>query len=167
MNILLTILRFIHIVAAVIWVGLGGTMALFVGPAAAAAGESGLRFMKALFTKTRFAMAFPVASGLAMLAGLLLYATGDVSTFSTTGQIVLGIGALFGMAAGIHGGAIAGRTSKAFVETLAKYPDDQPIPAEGLAALRQQAMKVGSDARTSFVLMAIALIGMASARYLG
>ncbi|MEP7288915.1 MAG: hypothetical protein ABI947_24445 [Chloroflexota bacterium] len=44
--------------------------------------------------------------------------------------------------------------------------DNQPITTEELAALREQAMKLDSDSRVSFVLMVIALIGMGTARYL-
>ena len=142
-------------------------MALYVAPAVVAAGESGYRYMKSLLTSTRIAMAFPMVSGIAILAGILLYITGDVgNNFSTTGQIVLGVGALFGIAAGVHGGAIAGRALRAFGESLSKLADNQPIANDALTTLREQASAVGNHARVSFALMVIALICMGSARYL-
>ncbi len=168
MTLLVALLRLVHIVSGVAWVGLGLMMATFVLPATVtAAGESGLRFMKTFFTHTRFGIAFPVASGLTILVGILLYITGDVGrNFASTGQIVLGIGALVGLAAGVHGGAITGRETTAYAKSLAQYGDDQPIPAEGLATLRAQATKLGADARISLALTVIALIAMGSARYL-
>ena len=167
MNIIITVLRLVHIVSAVAWVGLALSFSAFIAPAANAAGEAGLRFLKKLFEATRFSVIFPVASGLTMLMGILLYVTGDPSTsFSRTGQIVLGIGALAGLAAGIHGGAVLNRSTKAYAASLAKYPDGQPIPADGITALQAEATQVNSHLQVSIWLVVIALIAMAGARYL-
>jgi hypothetical protein len=169
MDIVLIVLRFVHIVAAFAWVGIGVTTTFFIAPAAAAAGESGLRFMKSLFTRTSLPMIFPAASGLTTLAGLLLYLVGNATShFSTTGNIVLGIGAVAGLLATIHGGAVTGRSTRAMVESLTQHVPDgnQPISAEGLAALRERGQDLGSHTRVSLALMLIALVGMASARYL-
>jgi hypothetical protein len=166
MQYLIALLRLIHIFSATAWFGIGATMAMYIAPTVLAAGENGYRYMKSLLTSTRIATAFPMVSGIAMLAGILLYFTGDVANFSRVGQIVLGIGALAGIAAGIHGGAVAGRALRTFGETLAKYPDNQPIPADGLTTLHEQAAAVASHARVSFALVVIALIGMGSARFL-
>ena len=51
-DVLRIVLRLIHILSAVIWVGLGATLVYFVSPAARSAGESGLRFMKSMYTHT-------------------------------------------------------------------------------------------------------------------
>lgn len=168
MDILLVVLRLIHIVSAVAWVGLGVATTFFIAPAAAAAGESGLRFMKSLLTRTSFPRIFPMVAGIAMLAGILLYVVGSANHFSTTGNIVLGIGALAGIAAGIHGGAVTGRATRALGEALVQHvPDgDQAVGADGLAVLRERAQQLGADSRVSMILMVVALLGMASARYL-
>lgn len=168
MDILLIVLRLIHIVSAVAWVGLGVATTFYVAPAAAAAGESGLRFLKSLLTRTSYARMFPAAAGVTMLAGILLYVTGSMSYFSTTGNIVLGIGAIAGIAAGVHGGAVTGRATRELGEALGQHvPDgEQPIAAEGLSVLRERAQQLASHSRVSVALMVIALIGMASARYL-
>jgi hypothetical protein len=169
MDIVLILLRLLHIVAAFAWVGIGITTALYIAPAAAAAGDSGLRFMKALFTRTSLPMIFPAASGLTTLAGILLYLTGNpMRIFTQTGNIVLGIGALAGLLATIHGGAVTGRSTRALVQALTQHVPDgnQPIAADGLAVLRERGTELGTHSRLSLVLMIIALIGMASARYL-
>jgi uncharacterized membrane protein len=167
MNIILTILRLLHIVSAVAWVGMALAVSAFIGPAAAAAGESGLRFMKSLFVNTRFPVSFPIASVVTIVMGLLLYATGDPSTsFSQTGQIILGIGAVAGILAGLHGGAVLGRQTAEYGKSLAKYPDNQPIPADGIKDLQAQAAKVATHIRISLWIMVVALVAMASARYL-
>jgi hypothetical protein len=168
MDIILVLLRLIHIVAAFVWIGMGITTAFFIAPAAAAAGESGLRYMKSLLTRTSYAKTFPAVSGITMLAGILLYLLGSMSYFSQTGNIVLGIGALAGILAGIHGGVKTGRATRNLGEALVQYIPDgtNAVTADGLAVLRERAQKVASDSRVSLILMIIALLGMASARYL-
>src|SRR5690348_10797016 len=119
MDILLVLLRLLHIVSAFAWIGLGGTLALFIAPATALSGENGFRFLKTFLNKTPIARLIPIAAGLTMLAGILMYAFGSVSThFTSTGNAVLGIGALFGIIAGIHGGAVTGRGTTALAKAL-------------------------------------------------
>lgn len=166
--ILLILLRLLHIISAFAWLGLGAATTFYVAPAAITAGESGFRFLKTLLTRTSYGSIFGATAGLTMLAGILLYIVGSPSRFSQVGNMVLGIGVLAGIVAGIHGGAITGRATRALGEALAqRVPDgEQSIPADSLPVLRELAAKVLSHSRVSFILMAIALVGMGSARYL-
>lgn len=168
MDILFTALRLIHIAAAVVWVGFGLATVLYIGPASAAAGESGLRFLKALLTRTSYGAIFGMAAGVTMLAGIIMYLLGAPSHFSTTGNIVLGIGALAGIAAGIHGGAVTGRASRALAEALTQHVPEgnESISADGLVTLRERAQAMASHGRLSVILVIVALIGMGAARYL-
>src|SRR5258706_5963192 len=147
MNFLIALLRLIHIVTAVGWFGLAAAMATYVAPAVLAAGESGYRYFKALLTSTRIATAFPIMSGTAVVAGLLLYVTGDVNrNFSQTGQIVLGLGSLFGIAAAIHGGAVAGSSLRTICESVSKISGKQPLPHDLLTTLLEAAQEVALNA---------------------
>lgn len=169
MDIVHVVLRLIHIIAAVVWFGAGVATLFYVVPAVSAAGDSGLRFMKALLTRTPYAKTFPITAGLTMLAGILLYAVSDsASYFSTLGNAALGTGALAGILAGIHGGMKTGRTTRELGEGLVQYVQDGTgaVPAEGISTLRERADRLASDARVSFILMVIALLGMSIARYL-
>lgn len=160
MDIVLVLLRLIHIVSAFVWVGLGATLTLYIAPAAVAAGETGFRYLKSLLTQTAFARIIPMVSGLTTLAGILLYLFGNsASHFSQAGNMVLGIGALAGLIATIYDGAMTGRATNALGAALTK--DGTP-----LAQLNDLAAKLLSHARISLVLMIIALVGMGSARYL-
>jgi hypothetical protein len=165
MNLLLVLLRLIHIVGAFAWVGLSATTSFYLAPAAVAAGESGFRYMKSLFAQSGFAMMFAIVSGITTLAGILLYLVGDASShFSQTGNIVLGIGALAGLAAAIHGGAILGRTTRAVAETVAKL--GATLSATDMTQLNELTAKMLTQSRHSLILMAVALVCMGSARYL-
>ena len=100
MNLIIVLFRLLHIIFAFVWFGITLTLTFFVGPAAARAGESGLRFYKSLLTSTPVAMLFGASSGLTVLIGIMLFITGDPNrNFTTMGQTVLGIGALAGLAA--------------------------------------------------------------------
>lgn len=168
MNIVLVLLRLLHIVAAVSWIGLGGVMTLYVVPLAVTSGEAGYHYLKSLFVRTAYTRLIPAIAGTTTLAGILLYLVGNASThFTQTGNMVLGIGALAGLAATIHGGALTGRATTALNNELAKIPDgNQSVPAASLTQLNSLATTLLSHARISFVLMVIALVCMGSARYL-
>ena len=158
-------LRLLHIVGAFAWVGLSATVSFYVAPAAVAAGESGFRFMKSLFAQPVFAMSFAIVSGITTLAGILLYLVGNASShFTQTGNMVLGIGAVAGLAASVHGGAVLGRTTKTIAETLAKL--GTTLSAADMTQLNDLTIKMVTQSRHSLILMVIALVCMGSARYL-
>jgi hypothetical protein len=169
MNYALVLLRLLHIVAAFMWVGIGASIAFFIMPSVQKAGEAGVRYASTLLKHTAIARALPISAGLTMLAGILLYMVGDVRNhFSTTGNAALGLGALVGIVAGIHGGAFTVRTMRRLGDVLSEKigGDNQAVRADDLLVLREQAAKVATNARVSMVLTIIALVGMASARYL-
>ncbi len=169
MDIVLVILRLLHIVTAFAWVGLGAALTFYIAPAALAAGESGPRFLKALFTRTSFTRIFAIVAGLTTLAGIMLYLVADsASRFTSTGNMVLGIGAAAGLVATIHGGAVVGRSTRALGEALNQHVPEgsQPIPSNAMSTITDLAAKLLSHARISMALMVVALVCMGSARYL-
>jgi hypothetical protein len=168
MNILLVLLRLLHIVAAVSWIALSGSLVLFILPSAVAASETGFRYLKGLFTRSAYARAISPIAGTTTLAGILLYLVGNApSHFSQTGNIVLGIGAAAGLIATVHGGAIVGRSTTTFVKALASLPEGGgAIAAATLTDLNSQATKLLGEARISLIFMIVALVCMGSARYL-
>ena len=168
MNIVLVLLRLLHILGAVSWLALGGIMTLYVAPATVAAGETGYHYLKQLFTRTAFTKAIAPAAGITTLAGILLYIVGNASShFTQTGNMVLGIGAVAGLIAAVHGGAVVGRAITAFNKVLATLPDGtQSIPSATLTELNGMATSLLGHARISLALMIVALVCMGSARYL-
>ncbi len=166
MNILLVLLRLLHIVSAVTWLAVGGTLTFYVAPAAVAAGADGYRYLKTLFTKTSYTRLIPIFAGLTTLAGLLLYAVGG-GRFGPVGSAVLGVGAAAGFIATVHGGAVTDRATKALSKALAALPEGSAsIPAATVTELNDLATRVLGHARLSMALMIIALVCMGSARYL-
>ena len=72
MNIYVIVLRLIHIMGGVFWVGAAWMIAGFLFPTANAAGPEGAKFLQRLF-QSRLPTVISAAGGLNILAGLLLY----------------------------------------------------------------------------------------------
>lgn len=166
MDIVLVLLRLIHIVVGVIWFGMSITLVL-INPALEWLGDQRYYTELALYTRTRISSLFPIVGGVTTLAGLLLYATGSGNDFSTTGNIVLGIGALAGLGAAIHGGAVTGRLTKEYsVALTANVTPGQAIATNAIGSLRELSAKLTQHTLISTGMALVALIAMASARYL-
>ncbi len=169
MDYMLITLRLAHIVAAFAWVAVGTSLTFVILPALKAADGPRSPALGGLLTHPWIARAFPIGSGLTMLAGILLYVVSRAgSHFSSTGNAVLGIGALAGILAGIHGGAFTGRALRVLRSRLAEPTQhgEQAQAFDGGQALRDVAARATAHSRVSLLLMTVALIAMASARYL-
>ena len=70
---IISILRLLHIVAGLIWVGAAIMMSFYVEPSAERSGADGAGFLRALYSKTNYARMVPAAAIITTLAGLLLY----------------------------------------------------------------------------------------------
>lgn len=168
MDVYLTVLRLIHISAGIIWVGGAVTFTFIVAPAVREAGPAGGVFMRTLLTKTYWSRLMPIVATLTTLAGVLLYydiSNGfDADWMGSTSGIVLSIGALAGLGAYGHGGAVLGRLSdqlKKLGDTIKGAPT--PEQASQLAALQA---KLQRHSYIAAGIMMVAVLGMAGARYL-
>jgi uncharacterized membrane protein len=160
MDIYLIVLRLIHIIAAFIWVGTGFYSVVILYPALAEVGADASKITAALAKGRAFRLAFPVSAGITVLAGILLYIKpGESAIFTSAGWMSISIGALAGLAAIIHGGAVLGRATIRYV-TLATSGNAQPGELASTLAYIQL------HGRISLALLAIAVLGMESARYL-
>jgi hypothetical protein len=98
---------------------------------------------------------------------VLLYLTGSINHFTTTGNIVLGIGAVAGLGAFGHGSmALGPRTGKLTVQLSTALPDGGAVDATQLSALGADLAAYQRQARVSVALSVVALVGMGLARYL-
>lgn len=160
------IVRLVHIVAGVAWVGFGAFEVFFLS-AAVAKSSVGKRFAIDFYRWTRFHLAMPIAAIASTVAGLTMYglAAGPMDWFSTTGNIVLAIGTVAGLLAFGHGITAMGKYSRQFVK-LATQIGDTAISTEQTADIEQGYANLEKHARISLVLTIIALLFMASARYL-
>jgi uncharacterized membrane protein len=163
---LIWLLRIIHIVAGVFWVGGTLIMTFFVGPTVSAIGEPGQKFVAHLMNNLKFSNRMAAASGLTILAGLILYgldARAGEAWLRSNFAIGLGIGAAFALI-GFVFGMMIGRNIKAMAQLGAQF-QGKPSPTQlsQMQALQKRQATVSMISTGSVIL---ATVFMAIARYL-
>jgi uncharacterized membrane protein len=168
MNVLVLVLRIIHIFAAMFWGGGALIMEFFIGPSVAATGEGGQQVARHLTNKIRIHIFMMIAAISTVLAGALLYwldSDGFSSAWmrSATG-IGFAIGGMFGFVAFIFG-AIFGN-SNAQLGQISAQINGKPTEEQRtrMQLLQKRIQRVSPIHVTSTIL---AMLFMATARYLG
>ena len=168
---LMVLLRLIHIISGVFWVGAVLVVAWFILPSQSVLGQAAGVFMQELMMRRRLRVYVTIAMGLTLLSGLTMYARLAMLTHgqwasSTTGR-VLGFGALSAIIAGAIGGISGARTARKMGELGAaiQAAGGQPTEAQRsemaviVSGAQSKALRIG-------VLLLITVATMASARYL-
>lgn len=163
---LIWLLRIIHIVGGVFWVGGSLIMTFFVIPTIGAIGEPGQKFVGHLMNNLKFSNRMAAASGSTILAGFILYALdarAGANWVRSDFAIGLGIGAVFALI-GFVLGMMVGRTTKAMAQLAAQI---QGKPSQNqlneMQAIRQRQATLST---TSTIAIVLATVFMAIARYL-
>lgn len=166
MNYWIVLLRIVHIVGGVFWVGGTLIMTFFIGPTIGATAEAGQRFVGYLMNNLKFSARLTAAAGLSVTAGALLYwhdSAGFTSLWVRSGAgIGFTIGAIFAVI-GFVTGIMIGRVTTNMAKLAAQFQG--PPSSEQMAqmqALRKQQANVSAISAGALIL-AVAL--MATARY--
>lgn len=166
MNVLVIVLRLIHILSGVFWVGGAMISAFFLAPAAAATGEAGQKMMGYMITKGRMSVRITAAAILTVLAGAALYwkdSNGLTSAWTTSATgWGFGIGAVFALI-GLYFGIQVGLNVKKIGE-IAATAQGKPSPDQ-LADIQAAQKRLSLVSQISTVALVLALACMATARY--
>lgn len=170
MLIYLIVLRLVHVVSSVCWVGGGFITFLFVGPTAKELEPEGMQFLSHMTGKRRFNMFMIINSTLTVLSGALLlwYATsGDLSSYMKTGPgLGFALGSLAGVVVyfvGMFGiGMPTGKMEKIGEEI--QKSGGPPTPAQ-VAEMQKLDKSISFYHKVDFALVAVSLILMGTARY--
>ncbi|MFN8412383.1 MAG: hypothetical protein U0Z26_08345 [Anaerolineales bacterium] len=161
------LLRIIHIVGGVFWVGAALTMTLYIVPTIRATGEAGQKFMGQFMGKTNFTAVITTASILNILAGFILYGITSnwfTSAWSRTGPgMGFGIGAGFALIGWVFG-ILIGRGNGQMAKLGAQI-QGKPT-AEQLASIQTLQKNLGLYSKINGTALIIAVIFMSIARYL-
>ena len=166
MNIVILMLRLVHIFGGVFWVGAALLMSFFISPTAGITAENGQKFMQHLMGRTRFTTMMSAAGGSAVLAGILLYlidSGGFTSAWMKSGAgIGVGIGGVFGLIGFVFGIMIGSNNTA--LSNLGAQIQGQPTPEQlaQIAAIRKNLSMVTPIHTWALIL---ATLFMASARY--
>ena len=166
MTYLIWLLRIIHIVGGIFWVGGTLTMAFFIAPTVGGTGEAGQKFIGHLMNNLKFSNRMAAAAGLTILAGFILYwidSAGFTSAWMSSGAgRGFAIGAAFALI-GFVFGLLVGRTTKSMAQLGAQF-QSKPS-AEQMSQMQLLRKRQASYANTSAAMLIIATVFMAIARY--
>ena len=163
------LLRLIHILAGIFWVGAVFVMAGFLVPTVRETGREGGRFMQHLAQRRRLPVVLSIAMLLTMLSGFAMYARLAASTHgqwaSTRPGIGYGVGALAAILAAITGATISGSAARRMA-AIGQTAGTAGPSAEQQAEMGRLQARIGLGSRIMAGLLAIAVGAMAAARYL-
>lgn len=171
MNIpLLVFLRFVHLVAGILWTGAAITYVLFVKPSVKSIGATGPEFMQHMTGRRKYPIFMMGTSLLTIVAGGILYwfTSGRLNPGWITSGVGLGftIGSVASLIAFFIGalgiGPASGQISALFGQIAASGNGPSPDQMDRIHSLDK---KVSRLENVEFVLMLIALVTMATARY--
>ena len=166
MSALIVLLRLIHILSAIFWLGGTLTAAAFIFPTAKRVGPDSARFMQSLMVESRFPLALTITGWTTTLAGLILFFLSSgrfAHSWMASGQgIALSIGALFGISGALHGGIVQGRGA-ARLAALASQAG--PPTPERIAEMQTLRDKLARGTVASAGILTVAAAAMAIARY--
>lgn len=170
MDVTLILLRIIHIFAGMFWVGAALIGTFFLMPAARSSGPEGQKFIQTLMVRLRFPIAISIAAILAILSGFLLYArsSGGFQPSWITSAVGLGFttGALAAIASFLFGALVLGPTGRKFgAVSAALHTQGTPPTPEQQSEMAKLNARLSTGGLINTVLLAIALLAMATARY--
>ncbi len=169
MNLLMIVLRIIHIFAGVFWAGGSMVNVGYLQPAVAATGAEGQKFMGYLARQTRFLTVTYTAATLSLLSGLTMYGliSGFRLAFLTTGYgLTLAVGGTAGLITWIIVMFVIRNIFKqmAVIGGQIQSQGGPPTPAQG-AQMKALGAQLARIARVALSFLMVALLGMSIAQY--
>jgi len=167
---LLIILRFVHIIAGVLWGGAAISYLFFVKPSVQSIGAAGPQFMESLTTRRRYPLFMVSASLLTVLAGGALFwnSSGGFSMawIKTGPGVGFTIGSLAALVAFFVGNFGIGPTS-AQLGALGQQIglSDGPPSQELISKMQVLERKLNRAEWIDFAMLVVAMLTMATARY--
>lgn len=166
----LIVLRTIHIVGGICWVGGAIMNHFFLEPTTRANGPEGQRFMQFLILRRRFPAFMSIASLSTIISGVLLYgpsSSGWDPEWITSGPgLVLTLGSVAGFVALVIGFAIISPAAVRLMglgQTIATA-GGPPLP-EQVTQLHHLEARMSRAGSIEFILMMLSVVAMAVARY--
>lgn len=165
----LIVLRFVHVVGGIFWVGSGLFMAIFLFPALASAGPAAGQIMAAMQRRRVFTI-LPVVAVLTVLSGVrLMQLTSDgfsAAYFNSPGGRVYAWGGTFAIAALLIGLLVARPTGLRLAKLDTLAPTGDAAEAARRSTLRARLQRaVAVAGMVNLALLVAAATAMAVARY--
>ena len=167
MDILGVVLRVVHIVAGVLWVGAAGLFFFYLEPAFNKLGPDAEKFVDEVVNRRKVPIYFVVLSTLTVLAGVILYWRNFGEINMSPFGLALGLGGVAALIAWLGGNLLIPRTLGQQMAVFAEMKASAGPPPAGLVsrmhAVQERLRLIGL---IDIVLLLFAVAAMAAARYL-
>jgi uncharacterized membrane protein len=171
MDILQILLRIVHVLSSITWMGFGAFTVFILAPAMRSAAVDGSRAWGRILNSSAYPLVMAATPILAMLSGLWLYwevSDGFYDEYmGSTSGIILSTGVLAGIAAVGHGAGTLGRTTGKLKNLTAVTQNGGELDDKQLADFEEMEAYVQKHAYISLGLMTVALITMVTHPYWG
>ncbi len=171
MNILiLNLLRFVHVVAGILWGGAAVSYLFFVKPSVNAIGATGPQFMQNLMERRKYPIFMMSTSLLTILAGGVLFwfsSGGFNPAWMASGPgIGFTIGSVASLVGFLAGGIGVGPTSQKMAALGGQIAASGKGPTPGqIAQMEALEKRFNLAEQLDFIMLVIAMLTMATARY--
>lgn len=172
MDILVIAQRIIHILAGVLWVGGTALFFFYLEPAINKLGPDAEKFVDEVVNRRKLPIYFATMSTLTVLGGAILYwrdSSGlDLAWITSATGLAFTVGGIAALAAWLGGNLLIPKTLGQLIAVGAqmKASDGPPSP-ELVGRLHAVQEKLHTIGMVDIVLLGVAVVGMAGARYLG
>jgi hypothetical protein len=164
------VLRLIHILSGIFWVGAIFLIAGFLVPTVRASGPEGGRFMQHLMLRRRLSVFLLIAMLLTVISGFTMYARLVAATngawAGTPPGIGYGLGGLAAILAAVVGGAISGPAALRMATIGQQASQGGGLSSEQQGEMQRLQRRSAVGSRITAALLAAAAGAMAVARYL-
>jgi uncharacterized membrane protein len=164
------VLRLIHILAGIFWVGAIFLIAGFLLPTVRATGPEGGRFMQHLVLRRRLSVFLLIAMLLTVVSGFTMYARLAAATegvwASTPPGIGYGVGGLAAILGAVIGAAVSGPAARRMAVLGREASQGSGLSAEQQAEMKRLQTRSALGGRITAGFLAVAAGAMAIARYL-
>jgi uncharacterized membrane protein len=162
------LLRLVHILGGIFWVGAMILLAAFLLPTARATGPDGGRFIRYLMQQRRLPLYLGVAALLTVLSGVALYAHMAAATHGAWAGsppgIAYGVGGVAALLGAVIGGSIGSSAGRRMLAVGEAIGAGKPSP-EQQAELSRLQNRMALGARLAAGLLVLAAAAMAVGRY--
>ncbi len=171
MNIfILNLLRFVHVVAGILWGGAAVSYMFFVKPSVNAIGATGPQFMQHLMERRKYPIFMMSTSLLTVLAGGVLFwfsSGGFNAAWMASGPgIGFTIGSVASLVGFLAGGIGVGPTSQKMAVLGGQIAASGMGPTPGqVAQMEALEKRLNLAEQIDFIMLVIAMVTMATARY--
>jgi uncharacterized membrane protein len=171
MDLVMVVLRIVHIVAGVLWVGGAALFFFYIEPTLNSLGPDAEKFMNEMVNRRKVPIYFVIASTLVVVFGLILYwrdSNGLQGAWVTSpAGLAFGLGGLAALIAWLGGNLLIPRTIGQLVAVTTEMKTAGGPPSDELMArLHAVQHRLHNVGLVDIVLLGIAVVAMASARYL-